>query len=173
MATRLSCLALGLAGLGLSLVPLAAHAQTTGCQFVLGFQTLHDMDPTDVGGCQDNQGFAGNGDAQQHTSNGLLAWRKADNWTAFTNGYLTWINGPSGLVRRLNTQRFSWEANPDGLPLADSPGGAATPPAPAAPVSPSPSASAPPVPPPPASPNPTTPASAPPPATAPPTYGGY
>jgi len=47
----------------------------------------------------------------------LLAWRKADNWTAFTNGYWTWINGPSGLVKRLNTQRYSWEANPENLPL--------------------------------------------------------
>ncbi len=27
-----------------------------------------------------------------------MAWRKADNWTAFTNGYKTWLNGPNGLV---------------------------------------------------------------------------
>src|SRR5947209_3438496 len=39
-----------------------------------------------------------------------MAWRKADNWTAFTNGYETWINGPAGLARRLNTERFTWEA---------------------------------------------------------------
>jgi len=81
------------------------------------------MDLTDIGGCLDNQAFAGNGDAQQHTTNGLMAWRKADNWTAFTNGYWTWINGPNGLAKGLNTQRFSWEANPDGLPLADQPSG--------------------------------------------------
>ena len=47
----------------------------------------------------------------------MLVWRKADNWTAFTNGYWTWINGPGGLVKRLNTQRYSWEANPENLPL--------------------------------------------------------
>src|SRR5579872_715072 len=128
---------LALAALALSVTPLAVHAQTPGCQFVLGFQTLHDMDAGDVGACQDNQAFAPNGDAQQHTTSGLLVWRKADNWTAFTNGYLTWINGPSGLAKRLNTQRFSWEANPDGLPLADSPdaAGAASAPAAAAPPS--------------------------------------
>ncbi len=102
-------------------VQLAA-AQSAGCQFVLGFQTLHDLDPTDVGDCTDNQSSAANGDAQQHTSKGLMVWWKADNWTAFTNGYMTWINGPTGLSARLNTQRFSWEANPAGLPLADGSG---------------------------------------------------
>jgi photosystem II stability/assembly factor-like uncharacterized protein len=95
-----------------------APGPTAGpCQFILGFATLHNLDPTDVGDCVDNQTFAANGDAQQHTTNGLLAWRKADNWTAFTNGYRTWVNGPNGLVKRLNTQRFSWEANPDNLPV--------------------------------------------------------
>jgi hypothetical protein len=38
-------------------------------------------------------------------------WRKADNWTAFTDGYRTWVNGPAGLVRRLNTERFPWEGD--------------------------------------------------------------
>lgn len=96
----------------------AAPTVTAGpCQFILGFQTLQSMDPADVGTCADNQQFAANGDALQHTSNGLLVWRKADNWTAFTNGYWTWINGPGGLAKRLNTQRFSWEANPDNLPV--------------------------------------------------------
>ena len=89
-----------------------AVAQTAGCQFVLGFMTLHDLDPKDVGSCVDDQSLAqASGDQQQHTTNGLLAWRKADNWTAFTDGYRTWINGPNGLVTRLNTQRYSWEAD--------------------------------------------------------------
>ena len=93
-------------------------APTAGpCTFILGFATIQGLDPTDIGSCTENQSFAANGDAQQHTSNGLLAWRKADNWTAFTNGYWTWINGPSGLVKRLNTQRYAWEANPDNLPI--------------------------------------------------------
>jgi len=57
-----------------------------------------------------------NGDALQlTTTGGMLVWRKADNWTAFTDGYRSWINGPNGLQERLNTQRFSWEANPNGL----------------------------------------------------------
>jgi len=55
----------------------------------------------------DNQAFAGSGDAVQHTTKGLMAWRKADNWTAFTNEYTTWIDGPDGLASRLNTERFA------------------------------------------------------------------
>lgn len=101
--------------------PSPAMAQSAPCQYILGFATLHSLDPADIGDCTDNQAFAGNGDAQQHTTKGLMAWRKADNWTAFTNGYWTWINGPNGLAKRLNTERFSWEANPDGLPLAGTP----------------------------------------------------
>jgi len=94
-----------------------AHAQTTpACQFALGFKTLHDMDAADVGDCLDSQIYVANGDAQQHTSKGLLVWRKADNWTAFTNGYKTWINGPQGLVSRLNTDHFPWEATPPPAP---------------------------------------------------------
>ena len=62
------------------------------------------------------------GDALQRTVNGLLVWRKADNWTAFTDGSQSWVNGPLGLQQRSNDQRFWWEANPDGLaivPTAD------------------------------------------------------
>lgn len=79
------------------------------CRLILGFATLHQLDPGDIGNCLDDQAFAANGDAQQHTTKGLLVWRKADNWSAFTNGYRTWINGPQGLVSRLNSERFAWE----------------------------------------------------------------
>ena len=95
-----------------AVVPAQAQTAPTAapCQFILGFKSLHDMDPADIGDCMDNQAFADNGDAQQHTTKGLMAWRKADNYTAFTNGYMTWINGPGGLVSRLNTVRFPWES---------------------------------------------------------------
>ncbi len=43
----------------------------------------------------------------------MLVWRKADNRTAFTDGHRTWINGPDGLVERLNTERFAWEEQTD------------------------------------------------------------
>lgn len=85
-------------------------AQAAGCQFVLGFAALEQMIPQQVGACLDNeQHNPVNGDGLQHTTNGLLVWRKADNHTAFTDGYRTWVNGPYGLEERLNSQRFPWE----------------------------------------------------------------
>jgi plastocyanin len=112
--------------------PLEAQTTPAACQFILGFKTLHDLDPQDIGDCIDNQAFASNGDAQQHTTKGLMAWRKADNWTAFTNGYLTWINGPAGLVKRLNTgPLFPWESptpiQPPSAPSSASPAPTSTP----------------------------------------------
>ena len=87
-------------------------AQAVSCQFVLGFKTLADLLSTPlVGNCKENEHHnAANGDGLQQTSGGLLVWRKADNWTAFTDGYQTWINGPYGLQDRLNTELFPWEA---------------------------------------------------------------
>ena len=91
---------------------LPATAAAAECQFVLGFKTLRDLvGPETVGECLENEHHGANGDALQQTTGGLLVWRKADNWTAFTDGYRTWINGPNGLVQRLNTERFAWEAD--------------------------------------------------------------
>jgi LysM repeat protein len=92
------------------------------CQFVLGFATLAAALPQQVGQCVENESHAANGDALQHTTGGLLVWRKVDNWTAFTDGYHTWVNGPNGIQERLNTQRFPWEANPDHLPVVGASG---------------------------------------------------
>ena len=85
----------------------AVGAASTDCQFVLGFKTLRDLIGHDiVGQCLEDEHYNAIGDSVQQTTGGLLAWRKADNWTAFTDGYRTWINGPNGLVMRLNTERF-------------------------------------------------------------------
>lgn len=91
--------------------------QAQGCQYVLGFATLHSLIPDVVGACVTNERHDGLGNGYQTTVNGLMQWRKSDNWTAFTNGYQTWINGPTGIARRLNTERFAWEANLEGLPF--------------------------------------------------------
>ena len=94
--------------------PLSAWA--ADCEFVLGFATLKALideveGPDKVGQCLESEHFnPENGDSLQQTTGGLLVWRKADNWTAFTDGYRTWINGPSGLQMRLNTEHFDWEA---------------------------------------------------------------
>src|SRR5450756_2449931 len=96
-----------------------ASAQTAPA-FKLGFWTLAQQIPADVVGTPtENEYFnLSNGNSEQHTTTGLMAWRKADNWTAYTNGYWTWVNGPVGVQSRLNTERFPWEAgyNPPQLP---------------------------------------------------------
>jgi hypothetical protein len=86
------------------------QAPVAGCTFTFGFKDLHDLAPDIVGDCTSNETHAANGDALQTTTRGLLAWRKADNWTAFTDGVTTWINGPEGLQSRPNDERFPWEA---------------------------------------------------------------
>jgi Protein of unknown function (DUF4232)/Galactose oxidase, central domain len=97
-------------------IPPVPAARAEGCHFVFGFATLHDLIPEIVGQClEDEQHNPTNGDGLQATTLGLLVWRKADNFTAFTDGFRTWINGPSGVQERLNSQRFTWEENPQDL----------------------------------------------------------
>ena len=104
--------------------PAAAAGQPTAqmiasCKYKLGFAALAILIPAIVGGCvTDETHNQANGDGWQESEGGLMVWRKADNWTAFTDGYRTWINGPAGLQVRLNTLRYSWEANPTNLPAA-------------------------------------------------------
>jgi hypothetical protein len=75
-----------------------------------------------VGQCLENeQHNPANGDGLQHTTGGLMVWRKADNFTAFTDGFRSWVNGPFGLQQRLNSQRFSWEFNPERLQVVPTP----------------------------------------------------
>jgi glucose/arabinose dehydrogenase len=92
----------------LGLTPAAARAQE-GCQYILGFLALYQQIPTVMGPCVGNETPSPNGDSLQQTANGLAVYRAADNWTAFTDGFRTWINGPLGVQSRLNTERFSWE----------------------------------------------------------------
>jgi hypothetical protein len=99
----------------LALVPVLASASLARsaehCHYQLGFATLHAMIPEIVGDCvTDEFHNPETGDTLQVTENGLLVWRKADNWTAFTDGHRTWVHGPFGIQSRLNTERFDWEA---------------------------------------------------------------
>ncbi|MGI5835266.1 MAG: CAP domain-containing protein [Chloroflexota bacterium] len=78
-------------------------------EFRLGFKLLADLIPEKVGLPLENEHVQVNGDSLQATTRGLMVWRKADNWTAFTDGAWTWINGPYGLQDRANDQRLPWE----------------------------------------------------------------
>lgn len=91
----------------------AAHAQTPPCAFVLGFAAMRTRVGAErVGACLESQRYTADGNAEQRTSGGLLVWRKADNWTAFTDGARTWITGPgSVLVDRPNDERYPWESD--------------------------------------------------------------
>ena len=89
-------------------------------EFILGFKALADQIPEIVGlPTEDEHHNPENGDGLQLTTKGLMVWRKADNWTAFTDGFRTWINGPNGLQERLNTDRFPWEQPPIPSPVAE------------------------------------------------------
>ena len=100
---------------GLLVLFTAPTAAAAECEFVLGFATLKTLinlseGQDKVGDCLENERFDPvRGEALQQTTGGLLVWHKADNWTAFTDGYRTWVNGPSGLQSRLNTEQFDWE----------------------------------------------------------------
>jgi|GEM_PF-3356538 len=121
-------LAAGLAASLLAGRAAPAHAQTPpGCEFRLGFAELARLLGPQAGACADQQRPTFGGDQTQRTTTGQMVWRKADNWTAFTDGYRTWINGPDGLAERLNTQRFAWEpdAGTAGTSLVPPPGAVA------------------------------------------------
>ena len=94
--------------------PEPAGAAEGACSFALGFAALREQIPRVVGECvEDEWHNPENGDGLQQTTGGLLVWRKADNWTAFTDGTTTWINGPVGLVSRPNAGApYPWEATP-------------------------------------------------------------
>src|SRR5262245_60549146 len=93
----------------LASLPPSAAAATPACDFKLGFKAIADQIPSVVGQClEDEHANPVSGDALQKTTGGLLVWRKADNFTAFTDGYWSWVNGPYGLQQRLNTEHFEW-----------------------------------------------------------------
>ncbi len=92
-------------------VPLPlAWAQT--CEFQAGFKLLHDLLPDVVGECLEDEQWVGDG-TRQRTTGGLLVWRRADNWTAFTDGYRTWSIGPQGVQERSNAAGFGWQRSAD------------------------------------------------------------
>lgn len=108
----------------LGLVPASVYAQAPSCGFQLGFKAIADQIGTEVGQCLENEHFnTDNGNAEQRTTawhgkGGLLVWRKADNWTAYTDGANTWVNGPFGIQKRANTERFPYEAPPSAAAAA-------------------------------------------------------
>ena len=83
------------------------------CRLTQGFAKLQmQTGASIVGECVDGESFnPATNTMEQHTTNGLLVGRKLENVTAFTDGYMSWLDGPRGLERRQNNQRFCWEAD--------------------------------------------------------------
>lgn len=103
-------LASGVIAVALSVATQGEAIAQTGCTFALGFKAIREAIPRTVGDCLENEHHnPENGDALQQTNGGLLVWRKLDNFTAFTDGYRSWVNGPQGIQVRLNTEMFDWE----------------------------------------------------------------
>lgn len=87
-----------------------AAANSHDCRFVLGFAGLQALIPDSVGQCLENEHHnPGDQITRQQTTGGLLLWHKQTNWTGFTDGYRTWVSGPTGLQERLSIERFAWE----------------------------------------------------------------
>jgi S1-C subfamily serine protease len=124
MKRLLVILAIALALITTGSVALAQAAPV----FKLGFKLLADQIPEVAGDPIENEWHNPvTGDTLQRTTTGLMVWRKADNWTAFTNGHRTWVNGPFGVMERPNEERFEWEApavpgEPSTPPLVGPPG---------------------------------------------------
>ncbi|MDO8689075.1 MAG: glycoside hydrolase family 2 TIM barrel-domain containing protein [Dehalococcoidia bacterium] len=102
-----------LVGLLLAWAPGESRASGT-CQITLGFAVLRDMvDQAEgadmVGTCLEDVRYDADGNAMQITSNGLLGWSGSANWTGFTDGETTWVNGPNGLEKRSNDEQLQWE----------------------------------------------------------------
>jgi hypothetical protein len=126
--------------LGIALASLVgwstAFAQTPGsgavanqpaAEFRLGFRALADRIPDVVGRPVEEEHYGANGDSLQQTTRGLMVWRKADNWTAFTDGSRSWVNGPNGPRDRANGERFPWEATPESPAPGAAPASSAAP----------------------------------------------
>jgi hypothetical protein len=130
VAVKRLTFAMGCALIAVVLVAGTATLAQTGYEFKLGFKALADQIPSIVGQPLENEHYGPNGDSLQQTATGLMVWRKADNWTAFTDGSRTWINGPYGVQVRGNDERFPWEAQ---MPAAPPTPGPTAPVAPSAP----------------------------------------
>ena len=132
--------AIGCALIAVVLLAGTATLAQTSYEFKLGFKALTDQIGAVAGTPLENEHYGPNEASLQQTTTGLMVWRKADNWTGFTDGSRTWINGLNGVQVRGNDERFDWEAQAQAappVPATPVPATAPTPP-PAATTAPTP-----------------------------------
>jgi zinc/manganese transport system substrate-binding protein len=98
---------------------LPAAAQAT-CSFRGGFAQLQALIPDRVGACTADERYRPDqGESTQQTSNGLLVWHSVDGAISFSDGFHAWVLDPNAQVQvRGVNERFAFEFNGDGFPLA-------------------------------------------------------
>src|ERR1051326_5929896 len=85
-----------------SVLPQSVAAETapsggSTCTFDFGFaEFLQSVSPDVVGSCLGPPRGNANGNIEQLTTNGLLFRRTWDGTSEFTDGSITWLNGPLG-----------------------------------------------------------------------------
>jgi uncharacterized protein YjbI with pentapeptide repeats len=103
---RWAALAAGAALCITSIPPLSAAAQTAAtldCPSAYFGHLAQTLTMEVVGGCLEAEHVIPNGNIEQRTANGLLYLRKCDNLPIFTDGNLTWLDGPYDVMSRLNS----------------------------------------------------------------------
>lgn len=101
----------------LSAAFLEANGSVAGCTFHPRLGELREkLGAFLVGDCVEDPLVAAGADALQRTTRGQLVWSKTDARASFTDGHQTWIEGPNGIVRRGNHERFAWERGAETAP---------------------------------------------------------
>ena len=114
LSTPTARLAVLLAAVLLTFQGSSGITRAEGCTIPPRFGPLVREIPQVVGQCLLNPtSDPSTGDIGQVTTNGELLMRGSDGIAQFTdatNGYLTWVAGPDGVVSRSQDERFEWEA---------------------------------------------------------------
>jgi zinc/manganese transport system substrate-binding protein len=105
------------------LLPALPAAAQAACSFRGGFAQLAALIPDRVGTCTaDEQYRPDQGLSTQQTSTGAFIWHSVDGAISFSDGSHTWVLDPTGQVQvRGVAERFPFEFNGDGFPLAGQP----------------------------------------------------
>ncbi len=88
-------------------IPSGLAAQ---CEIRPRFRVLAVALPELIGNCVASEALNGEtGDIEQPVDGGVLVLRSADNTPVFTDGWESWVAGPNGIEKRLNSERLAWE----------------------------------------------------------------
>jgi len=102
------------------LLPALPAAAQTGCSVRGGFAQLAALIADRVGTCTSDEHYRPEqGLSTQQTSTGTFSWHSLDGAISFSDGFHTWVLDPAGQVQvRGVAERFPFEFNGDGFPLA-------------------------------------------------------